>query len=216
MTISSFSGKANVASFLYFSRLSQFLYQELLLGELEFALERRVDQELWNVCFRQQITQLQSLSRDRKVCFNFSPFLLASVACSVYIVCSSLSILTPNSADVPSCFRSRDFNVREMCVQNVGLNSISLHSRSWLKWPQITDVNVPWNSSGMRQWQWRLLMNFVTTCIRCHRNMEHHLPSFLGVSLKLLRSSNFLAITNCSFVCSDFETRKKVAKSGFS
>jgi protein SMG7 len=44
---------------------SQQLYQGLLLSDLEYALENRVEQDLWMVVFRQQISSLQSLGREK-------------------------------------------------------------------------------------------------------------------------------------------------------
>ncbi|KAF4518571.1 hypothetical protein B566_EDAN015739 [Ephemera danica] len=40
-------------------------YQEVLLMDLELALDQKVEQELWNVAFKKFISALQSLARDK-------------------------------------------------------------------------------------------------------------------------------------------------------
>lgn len=35
--------------------------------DLDYALEKKVEQDLWNVGFKQQIEALQAISKDRKV-----------------------------------------------------------------------------------------------------------------------------------------------------
>ncbi|CAG0919753.1 unnamed protein product [Notodromas monacha] len=45
---------------------TQKLYEEIILRDLDYALEKRVEQDLWVVCFRQQITHLQTLCLDKK------------------------------------------------------------------------------------------------------------------------------------------------------
>ncbi|XP_063718298.1 nonsense-mediated mRNA decay factor SMG7-like [Symsagittifera roscoffensis] len=44
----------------------QFIYRQVLLDDLDFAIGRKVDIELWNNCFRQFITAKQQKSKDRK------------------------------------------------------------------------------------------------------------------------------------------------------
>ncbi|XP_075244769.1 uncharacterized protein LOC142339031 [Convolutriloba macropyga] len=41
-------------------------YREIILEDLDFAVERKVDIELWNHCFRQFISAKQQKSKDRK------------------------------------------------------------------------------------------------------------------------------------------------------
>ena len=42
------------------------LYRQLLLADLEFALDRKVEQDLWNVCFKNYIGHLQTKIRDKR------------------------------------------------------------------------------------------------------------------------------------------------------
>ncbi|XP_059056561.1 nonsense-mediated mRNA decay factor SMG7-like [Achroia grisella] len=44
----------------------QKIYQKLLVLDLDYALDKKVEQELWNVGFKQQIEALQAISKDRK------------------------------------------------------------------------------------------------------------------------------------------------------
>lgn len=39
----------------------------MLVLDLDYALEKKVEQDLWNVGFKQQIEALQAISKDRKV-----------------------------------------------------------------------------------------------------------------------------------------------------
>lgn len=43
------------------------IYQKVLVLDLDYALDKKVEQDLWNVGFKQQIEALQSISKDRKV-----------------------------------------------------------------------------------------------------------------------------------------------------
>jgi len=42
------------------------LYRRLLLTDLEYALDKKVEQDLWNYCFKAYISHLQSVMRDKK------------------------------------------------------------------------------------------------------------------------------------------------------
>ncbi|KAJ0180910.1 hypothetical protein K1T71_002995 [Dendrolimus kikuchii] len=44
----------------------QKIYQKVLILDLEYALDKKVEQDLWNVGFKQQIEALQAISKDRK------------------------------------------------------------------------------------------------------------------------------------------------------
>ncbi|XP_028029593.1 uncharacterized protein LOC114242580 [Bombyx mandarina] len=44
----------------------QKIYQKVLVLDLDYALEKKVEQDLWNVGFKQQIEALQAISKDRK------------------------------------------------------------------------------------------------------------------------------------------------------
>ncbi|CAH2068204.1 unnamed protein product, partial [Iphiclides podalirius] len=44
----------------------QNVYQKILMLDLDYALEKKVEQDLWNVGFKQQIEALQAISKDRK------------------------------------------------------------------------------------------------------------------------------------------------------
>lgn len=62
----------------------QTIYHQVLTLDLEYALDKKVEQELWALGFKNFITTLQELSRDKKVrnlvffgCFQcFSTFLI--------------------------------------------------------------------------------------------------------------------------------------------
>lgn len=45
----------------------QAIYHEVLILDLEYALDKKVEQELWTLGFKNHITALQELSRDKKV-----------------------------------------------------------------------------------------------------------------------------------------------------
>lgn len=51
-----------------YSSLLQRLYQQVLILDLEYALDRKVEQELWNHGFKNYIATLQNLAKDKKVC----------------------------------------------------------------------------------------------------------------------------------------------------
>lgn len=42
------------------------LYRRLLVNDLEFSLDKKVEQELWNVCFKNYISHLQAKARDKR------------------------------------------------------------------------------------------------------------------------------------------------------
>ncbi|XP_045541947.1 protein SMG7-like [Papilio machaon] len=44
----------------------QNVYQKILMLDLDYALDKKVEQDLWNVGFKQQIEALQAISKDRK------------------------------------------------------------------------------------------------------------------------------------------------------
>ncbi|GBP08272.1 Protein SMG7 [Eumeta japonica] len=44
----------------------QNIYQKLLVYDLDYALNKKVEQDLWNIGFKQQIDALQAISKDRK------------------------------------------------------------------------------------------------------------------------------------------------------
>ncbi|XP_041974121.1 protein SMG7-like [Aricia agestis] len=44
----------------------QKVYQKVLMLDLDYALEKKVEQDLWNIGFKQQIEALQAITKDRK------------------------------------------------------------------------------------------------------------------------------------------------------
>lgn len=44
----------------------QKIYQQVLILDLEYALDRKVEQDLWNLGFKNYIATLQSQAKDRK------------------------------------------------------------------------------------------------------------------------------------------------------
>lgn len=48
-------------------RQLQLIYQQVLITELEYALDKKVEQDLWNLGFKNHINMLQEFVRDKKV-----------------------------------------------------------------------------------------------------------------------------------------------------
>lgn len=62
----------------------QTIYHQALVLDLEYALDKKVEQDLWNVGFKNHISSLQQMARDKKV--------------STYLICHKNS-LTVNIAE---------------------------------------------------------------------------------------------------------------------
>lgn len=45
----------------------QIIYQQVLILDLEYALDQKVEQDLWNHGFKNNINKLQQLAKDKKV-----------------------------------------------------------------------------------------------------------------------------------------------------
>jgi len=60
--------------------LPQRIYQQVLILDLEYALDRKVEQDLWNHGFKNYIGTLQNLAKDKKVCLNVKS-LMEEVCC---------------------------------------------------------------------------------------------------------------------------------------
>jgi len=45
----------------------QIIYQQVLTLDLEYALDQKVEQDLWNHGFKNNINKLQQLAKDKKV-----------------------------------------------------------------------------------------------------------------------------------------------------
>lgn len=45
----------------------QIIYQQVLTLDLEYALDQKVEQDLWNHGFKNNINRLQQLAKDKKV-----------------------------------------------------------------------------------------------------------------------------------------------------
>lgn len=45
----------------------QNIYHQVLVLDLEYALDKKVEQDLWNIGFKNHISSLQELARDKKV-----------------------------------------------------------------------------------------------------------------------------------------------------
>lgn len=45
----------------------QTIYHQVIILDLEYALDKKVEQELWTLGFKNHITTLQELSRNKKV-----------------------------------------------------------------------------------------------------------------------------------------------------
>lgn len=46
---------------------AQIIYQQVLTLDLEYALDQKVEQDLWNHGFKNNINKLQQLAKDKKV-----------------------------------------------------------------------------------------------------------------------------------------------------
>ncbi|CAG9575437.1 unnamed protein product [Danaus chrysippus] len=86
----------------------QKVYQKVLVLDLDYALEKKVEQDLWNVGFKQQIEALQAISKDRKsVLRNEAQGMLSWVlqAAAGFYLCLLHQICTTFKLDLP--FRRR-------------------------------------------------------------------------------------------------------------
>lgn len=45
----------------------QTIYHQVLVLDLEYALDKKVEQDLWNIGFKNHISSLQEQARDKKV-----------------------------------------------------------------------------------------------------------------------------------------------------
>lgn len=50
----------------------QIIYQQVLTLDLEYALDQKVEQDLWNHGFKNNINKLQQLAKDKKVQINLT------------------------------------------------------------------------------------------------------------------------------------------------
>lgn len=50
-----------------FFAIFQEIYQQVLILDLEYALDKKVEQELWSHGFKKYIATLQTLAKDKKV-----------------------------------------------------------------------------------------------------------------------------------------------------
>ena len=53
--------------YLQFISIFQIIYQQVLTLDLEYALDQKVEQDLWNHGFKNNINKLQQLAKDKKV-----------------------------------------------------------------------------------------------------------------------------------------------------
>lgn len=63
----------------------QTIYHQVLVLDLEYALDKKVEQELWTVGFKNHITVLQEQARDKKVPFSRIVFYLYFLKFVVFI-----------------------------------------------------------------------------------------------------------------------------------
>ncbi|XP_012945114.1 ankyrin repeat and KH domain-containing protein mask [Aplysia californica] len=97
------------------------LYKRLLLVDLEYALDKKVEQELWNHAFKNQISILQTQSKDRqnpkKIEAHASLLLFLETASGFYLqflqtICSTFKL------DLPFRRRSAAFGVMRENIMN--------------------------------------------------------------------------------------------------
>ncbi|MEQ2169890.1 Protein smg7, partial [Goodea atripinnis] len=79
----------------------QDLYQKMLVTDLEYALDKKVEQDLWNHAFKNQITTLQSQAKNRanpnrsEVQANLSLFLEAASGFYTQELCTVFNVDLP-------------------------------------------------------------------------------------------------------------------------
>lgn len=56
--------------------------------DLEYALDKKVEQELWTFGFKNHITTLQELTRDKKVMFVYKLFVSLHLLCNISVLCA--------------------------------------------------------------------------------------------------------------------------------
>ncbi|XP_047536876.1 uncharacterized protein LOC125070900 isoform X2 [Vanessa atalanta] len=86
----------------------QKVYQKVLELDLDYALEKKVEQDLWNVGFKQQIEALQAISKDRKNALRSEAQSMLSwvlQAAAGFYLCLLHQICTTFKLDLP--FRRR-------------------------------------------------------------------------------------------------------------
>lgn len=54
-------------TFLNYLFIFQKVYQQVLVLDLEYAINRKIEQDLWNLGFKNYIDALQKLVKDKKV-----------------------------------------------------------------------------------------------------------------------------------------------------
>lgn len=59
----------------------QEIYQQVLILDLEYALDKKVEQDLWSLGFKKYIATLQILAKDKKVSYSltFNKFVVGQV-----------------------------------------------------------------------------------------------------------------------------------------
>ncbi|KAK5920199.1 hypothetical protein CgunFtcFv8_024035 [Champsocephalus gunnari] len=81
----------------------QDLYQRMLVSDLEYALDKKVEQDLWNHAFKNQITTLQSQAKNRanpnrsEVQANLSLFLEAASGFYTQLLQELCTVFNPSS-----------------------------------------------------------------------------------------------------------------------
>lgn len=63
----------------------QIIYQQVLTLDLEYALDQKVEQDLWNHGFKNNINKLQQLAKDKKVHFEIRFMLLNSLHFVIFL-----------------------------------------------------------------------------------------------------------------------------------
>lgn len=59
----------------------QTVYHQVLVLDLEYALDKKVEQELWTLGFKNHIAALQHLSKDKKVRVSFGVYFCMDQNC---------------------------------------------------------------------------------------------------------------------------------------
>ncbi|XP_013144220.1 PREDICTED: protein SMG7-like [Papilio polytes] len=121
----------------------QNVYQKILMLDLDYALDKKVEQDLWNVGFKQQIEALQAISKDRKNPLRSEGQAMLSwvlQAAAGFYLCLLHQICATFKLDLP--FRRRASLLGIMlvyiaCAVKVWLQWAGLRGAAWRARPQL-------------------------------------------------------------------------------
>ncbi|XP_039745419.1 uncharacterized protein LOC120623450 isoform X2 [Pararge aegeria] len=106
----------------------QKVYQKVLVLDLDYALEKKVEQDLWNVGFKQQIEALQAISKDRKSSLRSEAQAMLSwvlQAAVGFYLCLLHQICTTFKLDLPFRRRASLLGAVEGWEASAGVGAVS-------------------------------------------------------------------------------------------